>query len=632
MQFVMKHFSKKVLSVILALMILISAVSVAFSAIVTAQSAPYLVTEGKPAIPAMQGSLIDLSKIEVQFGDNIYSGAALEWAAVDTMGGSVSNTAKTILYATSKPFAVTATHTESGKSKTIYVLQPDTTTGEVVLYDHIFTTDDLTTGSDGYKVFKESSEWTYWSNATTDKLRFDIYSYNGGLCTLNDIAGQQVIYYLKPDSDAGRLVSNFPDLTIETVSASRGLEGTSGPFFRLNIGNDGLTTPRDESFVFAGIIRRSSTTSNPVVQVYTENGQINDNNSYPYYYQGGTAVRLYIAAKAYPVELFLTTRATIEGKNLTINYKTSSDKACTTNVIEALPVRINLSSKELSTTGGTIGAGAYGYQPDSRNIGLHSFKALITFSASELAKMDDFSTTEGIVIVSAGKPAVAMLSGKTLDLNKIVVTYNDGSVVTGNEINWSINDKAVILDSNNALTVYKAGTYELIATKKSDGNAKKTIYIFAVDSKKYAINLYEYTFKQSDKGTVGTDGTYSFGSSAEEKPWKIYAAAGTSVVWDAGGDPDGLGSASGITSRVNLGLNTGTATSTLMLNPNSAEGKLVSNFADYTIVYRSTTHPNFVSWNSVSASVAARYVMTGTTPVRANDRYLGTTFYWSNAL
>ena len=80
MRFIMKHLSKKTLSVILALMVVLSTVAVAFSAI--AAGDPFVVTLRRPALKMQVGKTIDLNKISVQFSDTeTVAGDAVKWTA-----------------------------------------------------------------------------------------------------------------------------------------------------------------------------------------------------------------------------------------------------------------------------------------------------------------------------------------------------------------------------------------------------------------------------------------------------------------------------------------------------------------------------------------------------------------------
>lgn len=148
MNFLIKKFSKKVLSIVCAIAILISVVSIAFSTLANTEDAvdPYTVRLSSPAIPMTSLTKIDLNNIDVEFTEgNITDGTNIDWAIEEKSGISLDGTSLSVLkkgvykvYATPK--------NGSSAQKTLYAVVKE----EADLTWDIYSI-DFTQNDDDYK-------------------------------------------------------------------------------------------------------------------------------------------------------------------------------------------------------------------------------------------------------------------------------------------------------------------------------------------------------------------------------------------------------------------------------------------------------------------------------------------------
>ena len=110
MKFVAKHLSKKALSCILALAVVLCSISAVFSVFANVETAdPYTVTYGSPLIPMYVNKMVNLADIEIQLekGGEAVSATTLTWAAPENDGIIFAGNKITALSAGTYKFTVT---------------------------------------------------------------------------------------------------------------------------------------------------------------------------------------------------------------------------------------------------------------------------------------------------------------------------------------------------------------------------------------------------------------------------------------------------------------------------------------------------------------------------------------------
>ncbi len=592
MRFIMKHMSKKMLSVILALMILLSAVSVAFSAIANAAAAPYVVTMEKPAIAMQSGYTLDLNKINVEFGVEEVPGDEITWEVEPDGAVKFNSAASTVTVLKAGTYTLTATKTsDTTKSRTVYLLAVDgEPTTDVVLYEHTFTADDLTTEGE----FTTESGWKTVKTEGTGAAAFA----NNSIIT-NDTS-TSVYYVLNPASADGIKIGAFADISLETTiytAALFGKNGWYGPAARVTNTNSTITSGIETWYRFV-------MGTNASLMRFNTTGDIT----------ADTGLDILPGEKKIPTNTYVKFKIELNGDKMNAYYDLADGNGYVKTADESnLSASQKTAFEATAANGGTIAV----YSDSKARVGVSSVKVSVAFTESELEKIANACEANNFYTVTAGKPAIAMLAGKTINLNQIIVEFDDGSIALGDEITWSVDSKAVILDAtngNNSLTVFKAGTFELTATKTADSNAKKTIYLFAMDSQANEITIFDYAFSAADAGLAVND--------ANGKPIWSYSGTG-SWGWQT--------ATGGAYTTTQPRLRNDGGSGIIYLNPESEDGKVVSSFADYTFYLTAVTHENWTNPASYTKyfPMLTRYTMAGETYDLAADTYLGYRAYFT---
>ncbi len=578
MRFLVKTIGKKALAVVCTFALLLSVMSVCFGAFAT--NIVYTVPASKPAIPVEAGKTIDLSKIAVQFdATNTYDGADLVWSTDDTSGSIVvDDAAKKIINFGSDIVAVKATHTATSTTKTIYLVYPDATSGEAVLYDHNFSASDISNND-----FTEASEWIRWyvpGSVTSQESKFGIqYYFNNTLANDNGKVISSAMYYIRPESATGKLVSAFSDLTVEVVSVSRGNPNWSGVAFRIDTTNwtkQSINSGTDLVYTAATVYGRTESQTAASVASPWVNGTQGTSVSLS---KEGSGIYQYIGVYSDTTDkpsdvpyglYFHKTSVNAVGNNVTVQYTSSKDATGTVAVTSSVPVTYTLSG-DADTTGGTAGVVMYG---DSRNIGLHSFKALITFTPEQLAGMKDASAggylSAGPIVIDAAKPVIPAIVGKGIDLSNVMVKLADGTMISATQLTWSADSSvtnAVVNDANKIILYTGEGIAPVKATNTTT-NTEVTFYIAQPDAVTNEVVLYDHTFSASD---------ISNNDFTEASEWEVWYADDKT--------PQSLKLSIQLYYNNTLAHNNDyTASSALYyIRPESASGRLISAFSDLTI-------------------------------------------------
>lgn len=549
MKLSLKKVSKKALALLLTVAMMFSALSVAFTAF--ADAPIYTVPDSKPAIPAQKGTVIDLSKIGVQFGDNTYLGADLTWAPEDDSTGVVVNdTAKTIAYMSSDICAVIAKNEVTGERKSIYILETDAT-GVATIYDHIFTANDLqTNATTGYGEFKPSSEWKAYKLGYTGSV--NIHYISGGIVdtNLNSSGHTTSALYLDPNSTSGKRVADFPYMTFEVKGT--GFNGGSGE----PVGAYLYLNPSDD-----GVIDSTTNYLRPVFWVRAANAT---NGLFRLYNNAGTILKESSSSK--PVtnnagfKLRFTVSETPNGDQFLTEADVDNDNIYTD--LTSTYTAVNLAQK------GTIGLYSY------YNIRPYFSQVTVT------AQLDNSKAHTGedgylisIPIIEASKPAIPMQVGKKLDVSNIGFEFDDGTVVLGSQIEWTADKGVVVNNENSTIALFGSDIYAVTASYKDGTDDDKTFYVFEPEADNTKEIFRENFNKNFDIAALN---------------------ANTHSIWKAVTGSASMRLTSAKDSTLYYGISTqNNGYATIYVDPTSAAGKLVSAFKDYNIDLGVKTHDNY---------------------------------------
>lgn len=618
MHFIMKHMSKKMLSIILALMILVTTVSVAFSAIADAISAPYVVTEGKPSIAMQSGYTLDLNKINVMFGDEEVPGDKIIWSAPESGGLKFNSTDKTVMVFKPDTYTITATNpADPTNPRTIYLTaSKDEPSTQVNIYEHSFKAEDLKTDGSG---FKDGFEWKMIIDGT-GKLEYDNESV--GVFEQSD-AYSSAYYVLDPKSDYAKAITTFPDITIETTLYPKKTNKNSddawyGIYARARYANDEASAS-PESYIATRYRHPKGSGKNIKSALILDVSRIE-----------GTALTN-LPGKQITTNELVNFKLELNGNKMNAYYDLNKGNGYQVTATEAdLSATQQTALAATAGNGGTIAI----YSDNLARIGINYVRAYIAFAQDELDKIANACTKNEVYTIYANKPAITAISGKAIDLSSMLVEFDDGSFAVASDINWEAKGGCII--DGNVLTIFKSGTHKITATKKNDPTATKNIYLFADETVKNEVALIDYIFSDIDKGTTDENGLYTFGGS-DGKLFNLYAPANTAITYAAaqnggGSIGDNTVASPRIQANTNKGLYAGATENYLVVNPDSAEGSLMTEFADCTIVYRGTIHANFICQNSWAMPVVGKYNMAAdaTKPDITKDSYVGYKVPFSN--
>ncbi len=572
MRFIMKHMSKKMLSVILALMVLVSAVSVAFSAIANAPAETYVVTNSKPAIAMLSGLKLDLTKISVEFDeDEIIPGDEIAWTV--TPNGALLFDEQAATLTVFKPGAYTITATkadEPEKAREINLFASEERATQVEIYNYEFSANDL----DANGEFKTSTGWKIVRTAGTAKAEYT----NGSIWFPTNTTAYVV---LDPLSDGGKVVSSFSDVSVEAEiysknSVSRTV-GWYGIFSRLTYTDNVVSaTPLTQvGTLYRFCSSRSAKTAfkflinDAAVNQTTSNSQITSDKSDKYKIQ-------------------------LTGKNLAATWAING-------ATEFSDIGYTLSNEQkaaLEDTQNVCGTIGY-YSEKNAETGLVSIKVSVGFTDDELNKIAAACEDHGYYMINSAKPAIPVTVGKTLNLNAALVEFSNGNIVTGDKIAWDIitNNSAIFNKDSGTISIFKAGTYEATATYKPEGGEELTqkVYIFASAIALNEVEIYKHTFSNADV----VDGNFTAASEWKAGPTGYPQNERKLVYLDKSGNDIYNGVTFYVKSPSDANLWLGDLTDgTIYLDPESNSGKFLKQFADVNIEANVISYVNYGDANN----------------------------------
>ncbi len=575
MRFIMKHLSKKTLSVILALMVVLSTVAVAFSAI--AVSDPFVVTLARPALQMQVGKTIDLNKISVQFSDTeTVAGDAIKWTASP---GVLLDSAGYVTAMSTGTYKLTATKaSDASVARTFYLFVKDAIEKDLVIYDHSFSTSELVTpAGQSYKKFADSSEWDVVNFTTPGDYASlslgTMYNWPGVGATGNVNAA----FFIKPDSDAGKLISAFPDITIDVkgINYSNARGGWSGAFMRANLG-DNNTFDISDAHIMARVMSTNTdynATENSISRIFQSSGS----------HISSTTISTRLERQTHQYRRYV-----LEGDKITASLDKNKNGTFT-DVASHTYSGLNV------TNGGTIGF----YSDNASRTIIDYFKVKITFTEAELAAIENSYTTNNYYFVNQNQPAIPVELNKKVSLSNVVVEFPDGSFMMGTDVIWENNNGAISYDeAADTFSVYAEGMFTVKAKKDAADAGTEVILITPNSDGKYII--YDHTFTANDINAAGND----FVADSE---WDL-------VPYTTIADGQFVVSGQGVTAGNNH--------VNLVLKPTSASGKLVSTFRDITV----NAEVSFSTWFGQYGSnftLGSRAQFANNTPAYSATTYVG---------
>ena len=565
MRFIMKHMSKRTISVILALMVLLSSVAVAFSALANLANDPYVVALEKPAIPMQVGKTLDLSSVEVEFSEGVTVPAdQITWSTeeeailLDTNSGYLTTFAQGV-------YALTATKTGTTESKTVYALVNLDGAATYTIYDYTFSAADINAeGND----FKADSEWDLVPSTTLANGSFVV---NGqGLTAGNN----HVTFVLKPLSASGQIVSAFKDITVDAELAFPALFGQYGANFTLGVrAQFANNTPAYSATSYVGGGYRVALTTQ------TSNAGHKD---YAITYVNGSSKKVEFT----------------EANNST-GYRTYTVKAIGNTVelyrngVKAdLPMTDAQKTAIENTQPGTI----FLNSSNTVRASVKRITAKIEFTAEELANI---SYTDYYYIASQRKPAIPVKMNSKLVLDRVVVEFADGTFKLGSDVVWENNNASIVYEkATNSFSIYANGLFTVKAKKDA---ADDGVEIYLITSNTNGLyTIYDHAFKADQINETGTD-------FKEDSEWDLVPSSSLA-------NGQFVASTDGVTA--------GNNSVSYVLKPSSASGKLVSSFRDVT-VSAEIAFPVLFGQYGASFLLGARAQFANNTPAYSATSYVG---------
>jgi len=546
MKLAAKQISKKVISCILALAVLLCSITCVFS--VFADSAEvYSVTYGSPAIPMFIDKAVDLNNIEVQFtnGGVSVQGDSITWALADGTDTADVSIEKGHYLVANKTGIHKLTASANGyEPKNIYVVVNDennenkydfylvdldfTDTADFVRDDWMFAVNS-SRGSANTADYYKNYWWTNdaWNmrdpstNATKTYIRTCFY--NGGYA----------FFYNAP------ILRDFSDYTFESKVKSGGSDDLytfRGLILRANVNFDaGYCNTVDETNATSNNVTTFNTNVGENANIFAGAGKNGADGSGLYI---GQFVDRAVSLGAYGKTPFGVIAAGFESRTLhsltdhTKLVKDTADSGYTfaTSATRTISITLNGSDIKYSLDGNLIldttsdiyqlyrntetgeytntaytdyhtdfaehgvseAGNAIGFVNVQSSSDFYTFKVKLNVATS--ADLPEFvevpeDITPSVYSVSFGSPAIPLFVDKGVDLTYIQVQFaENGEYVNGDNIEWSIpdgTDSSAVLISNGGIYATKTGIHKI--TAKYDG-ASKDIYVIANEEGNY--NFY----------------------------------------------------------------------------------------------------------------------------------------------
>ncbi len=522
----LKQASKKVLSIIVAFAVILCSVTVSlatFADNTPAAVEPYLVSWGAPAIPLYEGTMLDLSTVDVQLtkGGEYTKGTDIAWALPED-SGEISLNGNILVAKKAGPALITA----NGSNVWVLVNEKG---------DSTFYLENMSFKADGSNAASNAANWLHAKDSnllrapSTSLAASAIPSGNSlddantkfanGYMQLGNIYGGTDYYLFNSE-----ILKDFADYTMEI---SYGLKDANGNYStKVSIG---LLTRATYDTSGTGIFAAGST----ALALYTRLAggvQISavGEAGHNFFYNNATFHTLeeadhskitfdayddaYVQAGVHNnVDARRVISAELKGDNLVYtyngielfnsekqnhymyNYGTSAEyssaAACAAQVGEYsnVPYTGYATDMETANTGkGTVGVSI---THGRARIGGISVKLNSDITVPAQAKE--------IYVVSDAAPAIPAFVNTKLDLNSVLVEFDDGTVFAGGELDWALADAATegIYIENKSIKIINKGKFILNVSKDT---YSKTVYLIVNDKNDYNFKIIEENLKGTD--------------------------------------------------------------------------------------------------------------------------------------
>ncbi len=480
----MKKFTKKALSLVLAIAILLTTMVTTFSVFANTESTPYLVEFESPAIPMNEMTTTDLSKIQVEMNESgtVVSGADIEWAT-DEAGVILDNVNKKLSAVAKGNYKLTATY--SGTTKNIWVVVKEKSATDFYLIDYDFST--------GYN----PEEWAFvyykkgqvgtgisYSSDPTDVIgqayigRGSDYVAMGVNNNKNEDhkwIGDGVLVSKNP------IFNDFADYTVvTTVSGARTLNGWHGVGIggRIKLDENGVFSTEQNSII--GYIMMYGTS----LAAGSHNGSFYANGIYTY------------AEEDKPQDTFMagdtakhTIKAIYSGDNFIYNLNGL-------DIFDLSKADSTVKNDWAKSQNQALSAGAPAMTCWELTPG-RFYKFSVKLNSNAMPDANEFSLYE----ISKSSPAIPMYEMTSISLNNTLVGFSNGDVVLGANINWSVPAESTGISYNsasNTLSAYTTGVFPITATDKNNSENTTTVFAVVEETGATKFNLLEYDFSVDD--------------------------------------------------------------------------------------------------------------------------------------
>ncbi len=509
MKSVFKQISKKAVSVVLALAVILSSLTVMMSAFAEPAEQvvePYFVSDGAPAIPMFAGKIVKLNELEIEFSDGtVKAGDTLDWKIVD--GSNVKILGQMLNAVDTGITKLTASYvgTEGKVTKNVYVI-----VNEEGNYDFVLVNKNLKGGYD-------ANEWSYHTTAYLTHTTTP-YSFANNYFTPKDT--------INADADGNRLsmgangIMFFPTYFRAYTW-----------FYKSDILKDFGDYEINVTVKHGGSNANYAYTQNHLIARATldeteGSTQVLKSGTTPlglgYYRQGG--LHVYKLGDSAAVELTGSSTTTMhslaDSTLLSSDPEYVWDSALGDNLEKIRNVKYTLQGNHITysmdghivfdsndvlktingTTYGTLSIDDYNaFMEDTNKKGTIGFSFVATKAYLRAFKVSLVGINENTIpemtdadfyVVKDASPAIPMFKDKQIDLNNVIIEFTEGTEVLASALDWEIVSGNSVQNINNKLWATKTGT---TVFKITHNGVSKNFYVIVNETGNYDFVLIDET-------------------------------------------------------------------------------------------------------------------------------------------
>lgn len=552
MKSVLQHLSKKALSAVLALAVVICSMGATFSAFADLGSNSssvdtigtvenFKVTYGSPAVPMVAGYSIDLSALQVEFekGGSPVSGADITWEAeAGTSAAEYLDAANKIFSALSTgTFKLTAKNGE--KSKTVYIMANEVGDYTYELVDVDFAKDSFPTdswlytcGDNGLSTNPRSNFYKYEMLANGDAFRYPTatnpylktyknsnvhmllykapiladfadYTFTSRVAAgydYNANTARGFILRANVDFDTPVYDANATNKTIFADAVSQGVNGSGLYFVQRRYGAISMG-----AFGKAGLLSSGLTWGFDSATIHSLKGDdyLKFVNSTETVDGNSTAATPLAGDHSYVLSLQQDVVKTVEitltgddvkysmGGNVLLDTTDDIYKLTGANKPStATNVKFNDYHTNFATNGVSEAGNAIGFTFIHGRYDIYSFSVKL----NGISVADDLPICTKIQLetVSASNPVINATAGQEIDLTSYIYEFSDGSAHIGTAMDWDFADTNAYANENFVTLSnnkkFSASEAGIYALTGTYGAASTTVYIYVGMADAYIMN------------------------------------------------------------------------------------------------------------------------------------------------